>query len=83
MIKLDDRKFCAAFVSSDYKELSIFVVNNYYQEKIRIRHYNIKVFNLYLFIIKHELNLSLYKGFISMAFSYHNSSTFGSLIIFN
>ena len=85
MIKLADKKFCIALISSNNEELNLFVVNNYVDEKIKIRHYNIKIYNLYLFKIKDELSLSLYNGFIAMASAviYDGSRLTGSLIIFN
>ena len=67
MLKLGDKKFCFALMSSDQTEYNLFIVNNYIDEKIKIRHYSIKINNLYLYKITYELKISLYNGFIAMA----------------
>jgi len=57
-IKINDKKICFAVITSDKKEFNLFIITNYNDGKIKIRHYNIKIYNLYLFLIKDELNLS-------------------------
>ena len=85
MIRLEDKKFCYVTLSSDFKELNLFVINNYLNEKIKIRHYIIRNYNLYNFKIKEELNLSLYNKFIALSciISYDTENSYGSLIIFS
>ena len=84
MISLADKKFCCIFMNSDSTEINLFIVNNYIDEKIRIRHYNIKINNLYYFKIMEELKINLYNDFISMAFTLKNSTgTFGSIVIYS
>ena len=84
-IKLSDKKICLALLSSNYYELNLFVINNYIDEKIKIRHYNIKVHNLYLFRIKDEMSLSLYNGMVALVGTivYDGSSQIGALIVFS
>ena len=78
MIKLKDKKICLATISSDNTELNLFMLNNYFSEFIKIRHYNIKNYNLYKLKIREELYLSLYNDLIAMAFEglYDGSSTY-------
>ena len=84
MIKLTDKKFCVVFISTDYTELNFYIINNYKDEQIKIRHYNIKISNLYFLTITQELNLSLYKGFIAMSSVIDkDSTTYASLMIFS
>ena len=84
MIKLYDKKFLFVFVTIDYEELNLFIINNYVDEKLKIRHYVIKNYNLYHLKIQ-ELSSSIYNGFISLAFggSYYSISSFASLVIFS
>ena len=83
MIRLSDKRICAAFLTSNYEELDLYVINNYSEEKIKIRHYNIKVFKFYGFYITDELNLNLYNDFLSMAFVIYESNNFGTFLIFS
>ena len=84
MTRLDDKKFCIILLNNDYTEIDLFIVNNYIDEKIKIRHFNIKNNNLYNFKIPEELKLDLYNDLIAMAFSLRNSTgTFGSIVIFS
>jgi len=53
------KDFVQVFIFTDFKELNFYIVNNYKDEKIKIRHYNIKMFNLYFLYISEELNLNL------------------------
>ena len=62
-IKINDKKICFAVTTSDKKELNLFIISNYIYGKIKIRHYNIKIYNLYLYLIKDELNLSVYNDY--------------------
>ena len=48
LIEIGDKKFCFVVTSLDACEFNIFIVNNYVDEKIKIRHYNIKMNNLYI-----------------------------------
>ena len=67
MIKLDEKKFCFIVVSLDCKQMNIFIINNYLDEKIKIRHYKINIHNLYIFRITDELKITLYNNLIAMA----------------
>ena len=85
MIKMTDKKFCFAFVSSDEKEFHMFIINNYFEENFKIRHYAIQNYNLYLFKIQEELSLSIYNGLITLVCGglYEGGPTLASLIIFS
>ena len=84
MIKLNDKKLLFTLITSDFNEFNIFIINNYVDEKLKIRHYVIKNYNLYGFQIKEELSLTIYNGLISLVFGGYNSiSTLASLIIFS
>ena len=82
-IKINDKKICFAVTTSDKKELNLFIISNYIDGKIKIRHYNIKIYNLYLYLIKDELNLSVYNEFIALACTLSKDYLYGSLIIFS
>ena len=86
MIKLNDKKFLFVLVTNDNNELNIFIINNYVDEKIKIRHYSINNYKLYLFKIKEEFSISQYDGLIAMVFGNNNgtySATFASIMIFS
>ena len=85
MIKLDDKKLCFVVMSSDQTEFNLFIINNYKDEKIKIRHYNLKINNLYLYKITDELKISLYNELIAMACTtrYNYGSLTSSIIIFS
>ena len=85
MVKLKDKKICLAAVKSDKNELNLYIINNYVDEKIKIRYYNIKVHNLYLYNIKDEMHIALYNELIAMAFCslyQGSSSTFAFIMVF-
>ena len=67
MIKLKNKKVVLALISLDKSELNLFVIHNYLEKKIKIRHYSIKVTNLFNFQITSELNLNLYNEFLTTA----------------
>ncbi len=85
LIKIDEKKFCLVLTSLDGYEFNIFIVNNYVDEKIIIRHYNIKMYNLYLYKIPDDLKISLYNGLIALACTgrYNNGNMIASVIIFS
>ena len=83
MIRLSDKKICAAFIKSDFKEFNLYVINNYSEEKIKTRHYNIKVFDSCYFYIVEELNLNLYNDFLSMACVIYDSASIGAFFLFS
>ena len=72
-------------ITIDNQHFHLFVINNYFDENIKIRHYLINNYNLYQFKIIDELNLNLYNNFLSMVFEreYSDSDTLASLIIFS
>ncbi len=72
-------------ITIDNQHFHLFVINNYFDENIKIRHYLINNYNLYQFKIIDELNLNLYHNFLSMVFEgeYSDSDTLASLIIFS
>ena len=72
-------------ITIDNQHFHLFVINNYFDENIKIRHYLINNYNLYQFKIIDELNLNLYNNFLSMVFEreYFDSDTLASLIIFS
>ena len=85
MIKLKDKKIGLATIKSDKTEFNFYIINNYVDEKIKIRHYNIKVQNLYRFNIKDEMRLNLYNDLVSMAFcslASGSSTTFAFIMVF-
>ena len=84
MVKLKDKKIVVALISSDHYELNLFVIHNYINQKIKIRHYNLKIGNIFNFIISEELNLNIYNDLLSMACSIYDFIDFySSLIIFS
>ena len=84
-IKLSDKRICLAVVTSDYYEFNLFIINNYYEEKIKIRRYNLKVHNLYLLRIKDEFKMSIYNGLIALCGTmvYDGGNQQGTLIVFS
>ena len=85
MVRLGDKKICAAFIPSDYEEFNLYVINNYSAEKIKIRHYNIQVFNFFNFYVVQEVNLDLYNDFLSIACNIYDSTSasYGAFFIFS
>ena len=51
MIKLNDKRFWVSFYIYRFQGIKFYIVNNNKDEKIKIRHYNIKMFNLYFLYI--------------------------------
>ena len=86
LIKLNDKKILLAFTTSDSSNnvFNIFVINNYVDEKLKIRHYVINTYILYLFKIKEDIFLSLYNDLIALGFGGNNgTTTIASLMIFS
>ena len=83
MIKLNDKKILLAFTTSDYV-FNMFIINNYVDEKLKIRHYVIDTYVLYRFRIKEDIFLSLYNDLIAVGFGGNNgTTTIASLMIFS
>ena len=84
MIKIGEKKFCLSLLSSNGDELNIFIINNYVDEKIKINHYNIKINNLYVYVITDEAKLTLYNDLIALASNgkYNSQEKQASIIIF-
>ena len=81
MIKLKDKKVVLGLVCLDKTELNLFVIHNYLEKKIKIRHYNIKVSNLFNFKITSELNLNIYNEFLTTASTIYDSIDNGAYSI--
>ena len=84
MIKLEDSKFCFISISSKYNYLNIIIVNNYFEDKIKIRYYIYRIKDLYSYSINRQLSISTYNGFIAMSCNgeFEGESKYGSVIIF-
>ena len=84
MIKIGEKKFCLSLLSSNGDELNFFIINNYVDEKIKINHYNIKIKNLYVYVITDEAKLTLYNDLIALASNgkYNSQEKQASIIIF-
>ena len=84
MTKLSDKKFCFTVISLTQQELNFFVINSF-DENIKIRQYNIKIYNLYYYKITEELGVSLYNGLIAMVSvgRINNGNAYSSIIIFS
>ena len=74
IIKLDDKKIC--FSSYFYNVLYIIILSDYNEGKIKIRYYEINMGNLYLYVFKGLLKMSLYNNFIALGASYRQTKSF-------
>ena len=87
MIKISDSKFCLATYDLNKEKFYLIIVNNYQDDKFKIRYYYINMYNLYLYKFTQELKLSLYNNLIAMTSSYKrenfNINPNTSLIIFS
>ena len=73
MIKISDTKICFVTYDSEQVENYFIIINNYYDEKIKIRYYKTNLFYLYNFRYPTELKISLYHdNLIAMAISMKN-----------
>lgn len=67
IIKLSNSKFCFSTYNSENTIFYVIIINNYKDEKIKIRYYYVNFYQLYYYRYLTELELSLYNNFISMA----------------
>ena len=85
MIKIEDSKFCLVNMSPGLDKVNIIIVNNYVDNKIKIRYYIYRTFDLYSYSIKYQLSISIYNGLIAIGCIgvYESETNYGSVIIFN
>ena len=85
LINLEEKKFCFITVSSDNKELHLFIFNNFIDEKIIIRKYIIKTYDKNIFKFGQELRATFYNDYIGLAtVGYLNSEiNYSYLILFS
>ena len=80
MIKISDTKICFVTYDEEQVENYFIIINNYYDEKIKIRYYKTNLFYLYNFRYPTELKLSLYNdNLIAMAISMKNDYNMNAL----
>ena len=85
LFKLADKKFCYITISSDNKELHLFIFNNFSNEKFIIRHYTVKTSENNGFSFGQELRATVYNDYIGLATVGYLSSTinYSYLILFS
>ena len=79
IIKISDSKFCISVYYGDIKKIYIILVNNYVDEKIKIRYFYINLYNLYYYRFSVELEMSLYNNFISIVTNFKNDYESGNI----
>ena len=72
IIKLTDSKFCFSVYHGELQKFYVIIVNNYNDEKIKIRYFYVNFYRLYYYRYPIELELSLYNNLIAMATSGKN-----------
>ena len=85
LIKIADKKFCYLTLSTDMRELHLFMFNNFVDEKFIIRHYTVKAYEKNGFVFGQELRVTLYNDYIALSTVGYLSSytSYAYLIIFS
>ena len=85
LIKIADKKLCYITLTTNSRELHLFMVNNFVDQKILVRHYTIKAYEKSGFSFGQELRMTLYNDYISLATvgNFTVQNTYSYLIIFS
>ena len=70
IIKINEKKFVFIATIEDKETLYIVVINLFVNNKYKIRYYSLKLFALYHYKILFDLDLYIYKNFISIGLSF-------------
>ena len=70
MIKISDSKICLITFHSNKTRLYVILINNYYEEKIKIRYFTQDLYNFYLYRYPSELEATIYNSYIAMAIGF-------------
>ena len=85
LIKIEDKKICYSTLSTDSKELNLFIITNIVDTKLLIRHYTIKTYEKNNFLFNREYRLTYYNDYIAMATvgTFDSVTDYSYLIIFS